>query len=128
MTATPRPTEPPQPRTEVGRALLAFLEGQPTPADIAWRDIRGDICAIERAAALASSPAPAGLRAALRAVLRDFDREPGEEYLDEAERIFLASSPAPAGLEVGETCSICGALNPDEHGAGCSRAAEEGEK
>jgi hypothetical protein len=60
MTATPRPPEPPQPRTEVGRALLAFLEGQPTPADIAWRDIRGDICAIERAAALASSPTPAG--------------------------------------------------------------------
>jgi hypothetical protein len=36
---------------------------------------------------------------------------------------FVPLSPDPAGLDVGETCSICGALNPDEHGAGCSRAA-----
>ena len=36
--------------------------------------------------------APAdGLREALRAVLRDFDRDPTEEYLDEAVRIFHAA-------------------------------------
>jgi hypothetical protein len=37
-------------------------------------------------------------REALRAVLRDFDREPTEEYLDEAERIFAAARRDPEAV------------------------------
>ena len=39
----------------------------------------------------ATPPPPDGLREALRAVLRDADQDPTDEYLSEAERIFRAA-------------------------------------
>ncbi len=58
-----------------------------------------------------------GLREGLRAVLRDFDREPTEMYLTEAERIFRATSSADAGAGgLAEAWEAAEAALPDDQG------------